>query len=531
MNKTLMLVICDFLLLSMLALARFDPPEPTSPPTLDTSAASASAEAEIIALLEASLQSELNSRENLSENLTQTRSALQDKAQLLAEREATLADTQSELSKKAAQATALASEKAAIEAQQLQLAAEKAATEAARAQLAERFENTRSQLEDANQQRIELTSTLGQIKQESSLTQERLSQSERTLLERERALAAREIALEAAEAEKNKLARESEQLNRQLEIAQAEQKLLQANLQQQQLEKLQLQQEKEQAFARAEQLGQDVSKLGDGFTQLGQGVSQIEQGVDTLAQASADIKQEMVNSRPQTMSEIFTRFQNNRAELRFSSMEKNLFGNPTPRDYSSKSILVEDTQGDYFLVTHTSDTPFAFNKTPSNLLKIELTLQLDDHSIPITQIGFLGADPRLIFIPLPKQLVESTGWETFPLALEPERWEEAILVKNDESNFGRTAFKRLTQSNRFLKMERPTLGELFSDFATSRGDLAFTQNGRFIGALSNKDHAVVIEAFLATAIVDLGSKFNPEQNQQTMNRLKDRVLKLPQEVQ
>jgi len=55
MNKTLMLVICDFLLLSMLALARFDAPEIEPKVTLDPSAVSTTAEAELVSLLEASL--------------------------------------------------------------------------------------------------------------------------------------------------------------------------------------------------------------------------------------------------------------------------------------------------------------------------------------------------------------------------------------------------------------------------------------------------------------------------------------------
>jgi hypothetical protein len=524
MNKTLMLVICDFLLLSMLALARFDPPQPAPLPTLDATASTATAEAELIALLEESLQSELNSRENLNVNLVETRNTLQQQARLLNQREAALAVTQNALSLKATEAQDLARKKAELEALQAQMTAERATLAAAQAQLAERFENTRSQLENSNSERVMLASTLGQIKEERSVVKERLSQTEAALIQKEIDLAAREAALQAAEAEKTRLANESQQLQRQLEIAQAERQLLEQNLIQQQEDKIQLQQEKEQAFARADQLSQNVS-------QLGQGVSVLGQEVEILAQTSADIKEEIKASRPQTMSEIFTRFQQNRVELQFSSTEKGLLGGLTNREYLTKSIIIENSQGELFLVTHSSDTPFAFNKNPNNLLSVELQIQLNERRIPISQIGFLSSDPRLIFIPLPDKLVASSNLETFPLALEPERWEEAVIVKNDESNFGRTGFKRLTETKRFLKMDRPALGQLFADFATSSGDLAFTQNGRFIGALSNKDHAVVIESFLASAILQIGPNFDSLNNYKTINRLKDRVLQLPFDVQ
>ena len=80
MNKTLMLVICDFLLLSMLALARFDPPEDLPEVVLDATASATTAEAELVNLLEESLHAEEASRANLSEDLAESRRNLQEKS-------------------------------------------------------------------------------------------------------------------------------------------------------------------------------------------------------------------------------------------------------------------------------------------------------------------------------------------------------------------------------------------------------------------------------------------------------------------
>lgn len=517
MNKTLMLVICDFLLLSMLALARFDPPEVTPEATLDATVSSATAEAELIELLEESLESELTSRTNLSEDLADTREDLQAKARALGEREATLEETQQSLEAKAAEAEQLAKTKAEIEAEKARLAAEKSEVEADRSQLAERFEDTRTKLEKANSERVQLATTLGQLKEESSVAKERLSQAEEELVAREIALAEREAALKAAEEEKQRLAKQTEALNSQLQVAEAERRILEQNLTQEQREKA-------AALARADRLGENVSELGKGVTQIGEGVS-------TIKEASDKIQKEIEASRPQTMSQIFTRFQKNRATIRFTSMEKPLIGSPVQRTYESKSILITDTEGTTYLVTHTDDTPFAFSKNPNSISAISLSIEVAGRRLTINQVGFLGTDPRLLFIPLPQQVVTSTGLETFPLALQPERWEEAVLVKNDESNFGRTDFRRLTSSDRFLKMERPTLGELFADFASSRGDLAFTKNGQFIGALTDTNHAVVINGFLAAAVVNIGNNYKASDHVDTIDRLKDRVRKLPREVQ
>lgn len=536
MNKTLMLVICDFLLLSMLALARFDPPEDLPVATLDATASSATAEAELISLLEESLESELESRSDLNEDLDETRQDLEEKARSLAEREAALADTQKSLELKAAEAALLAAANATIEADQALLSAEKAQVEAEKAQveadrqaLAQKFESTRTELESAQTERIELTQTLGHLKEESSVSKERLSQAEKDLIAREVALAQREAELKAAQAEAQRLNKEREALNQQLKVAQAERTLLEQNLSNEQKVNQQLQVEKAQALAHAERMTENVSELGAGVTQLGQGVSELGQGVTELAQSSEEIIQEMDASRPRTMSEIFTRFQNNRATIHFTSSEKPRIGSPQTHHYESKSILIADTTGTY-LVTHTADTPFAFFKNPDSILSVQLEVTLAGRTLPLNQVAFLSADPRLIYIPLPKHVVKASGLETFELALQPERWEEAVLVKNDESNFGRTGFRRLTSSERFLKMDRPALGELFTDFASSRGDLAFSKSSQFIGVLTDSKHAVVIESFLASAIGNLGPGFNKEESAATIRRLKDRVRKLPDEV-
>ncbi len=515
MNKTLMLVICDFLLLSMLALARFDPPEEPPKPSLDATASAATAEAELIALLEESLKAEQGSRENLSSDLQQTRESLQEKARLLAEREAQLEETLSTLEQQTAEAEALAASKEQIEQTQAELKAEREA-------LAERYEKTREALDKASQERIQLSDTLGQIKEARSVSEERLKQAEETLRQRELELARREAELKAAEEEKARLAAEQAKLSKDLEVAQTERRLLEENLSEERSEKEVLQKEKEEAFARADRLTDNVAVLG-------QGVSQIDRNVSTLAQSSEKLQKEIEDARPRTTSEIFTRFQNNRASIRFIAREQGLFGNEVERSYESRSILVTDADGTTYLVTHINNSPFALSKS-ARVEEVRLQVSVGSGTLPVRQIGFLSTDPRLIFIPLPQIFVDSTGLETFELALQPERWEEAVLVKSDESNFGRTEFRRLTSSERFLKMERPALGELFADFAASRGDLAFSKNSRLIGLLTDTRHAVVIQEFMASAVLDLGERFDPDAAASTLEQLRERVRSLPEEV-
>lgn len=523
MNKTLLLVICDFLLLSMLALARFDPPEEPPEPSLNATANSSTVEAEVISLLEESLQAEQTSRSGISEDLAAARETLADKARQLENRDAALAKTREALENKSAEAEERAHE-------QRRLAEEKAKLAAEREKLSQQFEKTREALDTEKSERLELTQTLGQLKEERAVANERLTHTEEALIAREIALAEREAALRASEEEKKRLAAERETLSRELEVARTEQRLLAQNLAQEQQEKNLLQTEKEQAFARADRLGEGVSQLGQGVSALGQNMSQLGEGVSSIAETSERIEKEIEESKPQTMSQIFTRFQDNRATLRFTSTEKTMFGGTTVKTYDTKSILISDSSN-YYLVTHSSNTPFNLSKSTSGLSQAAVEISLGDRSFSVGQIGFLNTDPRIIFIPLPKQYVESSGLKTFELAKNPERWEEAVLVKHDESNFGRTDFRRLTSSERILQMDRPALGQLFSEFASSRGDLAFTKNAQFIGVLTDAKHAIVIRDFLASGVLNLGNNFDPTTAAETLDRLKDRVRTLPPEIQ
>ncbi|ADE53929.1 hypothetical protein [Coraliomargarita akajimensis] len=530
MNKTLMLVICDFLLLSMLALARFDPPEETPEVALDATASSATSEEELIRLLEESLQMEQSSRTTISEDLDQTRSDLEAKARELSEREAALEATRLSLEVKSTEADELAKTKTALESEKAQLAQQAADLDAQRLELSQKFEATRTELEGVHKERVELNRTLGTLQTESSVTKERLTQTEEKLLARELALAEREAALQAAQAEANRLADEQAQLAKELEVAQTERRMLQTNLAQTEREKALLQEEKQQAYARAEALGRNVSELGQNVSALGADVSELGTGVTELTATSAEIQKEIIDSRPQTMSEIFTRFQNNRATITFNAIERNFLGVQSQKQYVTKSNLIIDSSGTHYLVTHSSDTPFGFNRS-IDVLSASVSVEVGSQKLTVSQIGFLATDPRIVFIPLPKSVVTNSGMEVFELAQQPERWEEAVLIKNDESNFGRTEFRRLTSSASFLRMERPVLGQLLADFASTRGDLAFTKNARFIGVLTDNKHTVVINDVLASGVLNLGNQYQLNECKALLDRLEARVLKLPKEVQ
>ncbi|MEO6001636.1 MAG: hypothetical protein ABIZ04_16910 [Opitutus sp.] len=118
MNKTLLLILCDFLLLNLLALTRWEKAEPASakqPPVPEMSANAATKDRDLVDTMKQSLEDERATREQLAQKLSSTESNLSAREQNLAKLEAdraklstTLTETQrtaEELNAKVAQAT------------------------------------------------------------------------------------------------------------------------------------------------------------------------------------------------------------------------------------------------------------------------------------------------------------------------------------------------------------------------------------------------------------------------------------------
>ncbi|MES1167470.1 MAG: hypothetical protein ABUL68_05645, partial [Pseudomonadota bacterium] len=103
MNKTLLLVICDFLLLNLLALTRWEkaePARPVNPPVPGLAANAATPDQDLVTAMKQSLTDEQAARAQLVQQLTTTESTLAAREQNLAAAQtekntlaSTLADT------------------------------------------------------------------------------------------------------------------------------------------------------------------------------------------------------------------------------------------------------------------------------------------------------------------------------------------------------------------------------------------------------------------------------------------------------
>ena len=152
MNKTLLLVLCDFLLLNLLALTRWDKNEAT-PPSTPLPSQTVSAKDDVVSALRISLEEERANREKLALDLATTRDESKTRATILDQARARTAELSERLQKTEQESLRLAQQagidsersRASLEASQ----AEAAALRQAQEKLRSESESLRSQLASA----------------------------------------------------------------------------------------------------------------------------------------------------------------------------------------------------------------------------------------------------------------------------------------------------------------------------------------------------------------------------------------------
>ena len=189
MNKTLLLILCDFLLLNLLALTRWDknePPTPPAPPPIATT----SAKDDVLSSLRLSLEEERANREKLARDLATTRDESKSRAAILDQARARTAELSERLQKSEQEAQRL-TQQAGIDS-----------------------ERSRASLEAAHSEAAILRQAQEKLRVESDSLRTQLASATVTARAAEERAKASETSLRTAEEEKKKLLEQNQSLSK-----------------------------------------------------------------------------------------------------------------------------------------------------------------------------------------------------------------------------------------------------------------------------------------------------------------------------
>ena len=476
MNRSLLLVICDFLILSLLALGNFEQTESAEADFEGDeirAVQQADASEELIEALQLSLEEEQASRAELSSDLDLTEQTLREREEALAEREAHLRELAASLEERDADLRRLAEERSALEERVVETEAEKTILAEERARQEEAARRAREQALALERELNEKLAALERNEQQLVELQERQQE-----------------ALEA-----------NRQLSTELQLSEAEKRLIRENL---------------------DQVRTEVQLVREEKERIQQQAGELAQGVSALAERSGELAQEFRSSQPKTANTLFSEFQENQVQATFSR-NRSLY--LRERETETETVFVTDGEKTYALF-HIEETGLSLAR-PAEWEALSARLSASGKAGQVRRFSFLSLDPRLIVVEIHPSVVEQFEKEVYQLAKDPFRFSEAVLISSKGDYYGETTFTLDAENDRYVKMERRIMSRLFGELSPSRGDFVFSKTGELIGVMVTGEYCVLIDNFLPIPNRSLDMGENLTGVGDLLREMNERVNQLP----
>ena len=531
MNRSLLLVVCDFLLLSILALARFDVPKDAIIPKDEQKVVSKGVVErisdgenydDVVAELEATNETLLENLSSDKDDLVQQKLELEEQIALrrqeLADKEEQLASRDETIAQNEAAIQAAKEESEQLEAQRQEIEKKREALLQSNAASKKELELLAKNLSDAKKRSDELAALKEKREQEAqSMKIELAATQEKAKAEEQRAAEAKALLLEekkrsdALVASTTKIDERIDTLNRDLkqDLAGVGQELRGVG------------EELKGVGENIAGVGEKIVSVSNDVTSVKEDVTKVGQEVQGVKETVSDVSQEVagVGSRVETIqqdvteqaavqeenfrklserqtktvNEIYSKYEENKVNLSFDySHVSGLFSKETAASFSMDTVIMVDGSFAYSLV-HAKDSPFRLDPRPRKLIKVsgQITSPKLKTPIQVKEIAFMD-DPRILIVPLyvnPAELRKTSSLELFGSPKNPYLFSEAVVVDAKERRFGQTDFMRDERDARYIEVSHTKFAFVTGAFDPGKGDLVFSQKGEVLGVMVNRDYA------------------------------------------
>lgn len=472
MNRSVLLVICDFLILTLLSFVQFDAtttesaaePKKEGPVAAAEGGVSAPAMSNMLATLQTALELERMQRQALTNELAATSAALSERLRLLAEREMALTNVQRRLERSETEAQRLADERARLD-------RARAEASAAVRELQMAFETTRRSA-DSLQERLSDTT------REAASAKARLQAMEEEMGRRLEEAQTMQQQIRELDASQDALKEEKFRLTTELRVTEA-----QATV----------------AREAVTNLTQQLVTTGQEKAELLQTAARLATNVTTLTEESTAIREKIEKQTRLSANLIYADYLTNRVRTEMSGTTRGALGQEVVRRREASSLFVR-VDGRVWALLHLEQTPLRLWPVDAPWTAFSAELVRGDRRVKAGEFGLLARDPRVALIPVDASAVEALGARVYDVARDPAQFADAVVIGGDEAYYGESAFRLAPDANGYVQMERSSFRKLFGEFAPRRGDLALTKTGELLGILVNSDRCLVLDgaAFVGT---------------------------------
>lgn len=478
MNRSILIVICDFLLISLLAFSTVDINKVTDqkaqrPLKLELNTNQVpDAGKDLAAVMRLALDEERKGRSQIVGELAHAREQLGKQQAMLGEREKQVQTFQQEIQSKEEQAQKL---------QQQQT------------DLQQQYTTAQANLQSLNQQ-------LQNSSAEAVLSKEKLT---------------------VMEAELKKKIDDSAALQQQMaQLAQSNQTVLN--------EKQQLATQLQVAEVEKRSATEQVARMQDEVKAERAEKAKLAEGVSALASKSGELAKEVRENRPLAPNEIFNQFITNRVDARFDAFRVGVLGSDRRRE--TQTILVSDGRNT-FALCHVQDTPLTLWNPGTDWEALTGTLVHNSSTVAIRSLSFHLQDPRVILLPVTDSQARQLGCRIYPISPDPFKFQDAVLIGTRDNYYGECKFEIDVTTPDYLKLDRNVLKGLFGKFNPSRGDLVFSRTGQLLGIMANSTYCMMIKNFDPAASFQFGQDIRQQHTGGTLAALYAQVAQLPSKLQ
>lgn len=470
MNRSILIVICDFLLVSLLVFSTADVNKVGETGVqravkVDRTALQVDSGKDLAAAMRLALDEERKNRDRLLGELARTR-------ETAGERDLQFRNLQQQIQAREQEATGL---------QQHQI------------NLEQQFAVAQTNIQNLNRQ-LQNTST------EAMLSKEKLA---------------------AMEAEDRKRSDQASALQRQLaELARSNQMIL--------TEKQQLSTKLEVTEVEKRAATEQAARMTEEVKAERVEKARLVESVKALASNSGQLAQEIRENRPLTPNTLYTEFVTNRVDARLNAFKYGMFG--VNRRKQAETVLVTDGTNT-FALCHVQDTPLTLWDPGTEWEGLTGTLSRNTAEIPVRSLCFSFRDPRIVWMPVSPTEVRQLGCKVYRLSQDPFKFQDAVLVGTEEDYYGECRFEIDLSMPDYVKLDRNFLKGLFGHFNPSRGDLVLSRTGELLGVMANSTYCMMIRSFDAGATFRFGEDIRAEHTGVVLAGLYSQVAQFPLKLQ
>jgi hypothetical protein len=479
MNRSILIVICDFLLVSLLVFSSPDVNQVTGDDSARTMkmnlAATNQADTgkDLAAAMRVALDEESKRREQLLADLAKSRQAANEQEALLSERVRQVETYQLQLRTREQEAALLQQQQASLQQQ---------------------FTTAQSNIQNLSQQ-LAATST------ESQASRDKLAETQDALRKQAEAAAALQKQLAQLSQSNQAVLAERQQLTTRLEVAEVEKRYATD-------EAARMQAEVKTEHEEKEKLAEDVK---------------------ALASKSGELAQEVHENTPLAANNIFNDIITNRIQASFTVSRPGVFGDAS-KHKDTQTIVVTDGSR-MFAVCHLQDTPLTFWNPGIDWVGLAGSLSGNLTVLPVRSMAFDAQDPRVVLVPVNQDEVRQLGCKVYRISTDPYKFQDAVLISARDGYYGECRFQIDLSTPQYVKLDRSFLKGLFGKFNPTSGDLVFSKNGELLGMMVNDTYCLMVHQFSPTATFQFGDDVRAQHTGQTLARLYSVVMDMPFKLQ